>query len=567
MLQQGHDSTITSMSFSATGRLLASGSAEGAVKIWDTELGLLRGELGGFQKVEVLAFSPDDRTLVIAGEAIDGSSAIDLWDTELGHLRASPRNVGFVTDIAFGPGHDQVTAASSGDGLLRLSIATGEFSRIRRRRPRGGAIAIELSSRGRHALTSHWKGTATLWDVGDGRPLEEFRIPAVRGCVRWIPARDEFFVCEQAGRTRGEWNTLSRWQGHALPVFMGHGIHLDNGGASYDVSERSVVTLDYDGNLQLWDLATNGLVTSLAVEAYSTADEEPQHVSDFISFSPDGESVAASCTEGAVLWKPASGEWVHLAGSRGPVVSAVFSPDGRGLSAVNEDRSITLWDVEQLRARTTFESGSGSVEAIAVDARGAQLLVTSGEYDRSTETGATTRQWDLQALALQADHGEMDPGSEGFWTSRSVAFTSEGQPILAQLSQEDEVIKIRNLETDRAKLVSGDDVHELLLDPQGQRLWTAALVREESMIWELGTGRPHATLAMPPRVYMGNLHAFSPEGSRAAASHLTSCPDGRKGLRHRACVSRHPGWDGALVVWDVDTGSPVVRWREWVEHA
>ena len=87
-----------------------------------------------------------------------------------------------------------------------------------------------------------------------------------------------------------------------------------------------------------------------------------------VAISPDGQSIAAaSRTDGAVLWRPATGESVTI--SKGPWYDGVlaFSPDGRTLFTGwnREGPILQLWDVPSQRIRAYLRSERLRIETAA----------------------------------------------------------------------------------------------------------------------------------------------------------------------------------------------------------
>lgn len=79
----GHELAVTSIDFSPDGRTLASGSADGTLRLWSVETGqelytLERRADGDLRRV---AFSPDGRALAAAGREGNGG-ALSLWEIE-----------------------------------------------------------------------------------------------------------------------------------------------------------------------------------------------------------------------------------------------------------------------------------------------------------------------------------------------------------------------------------------------------------------------------------------------------------------------------------------------------
>ena len=74
----GHAAAVNTIAFNWDGSLLASGSSDNTVRLWNTTTGQLLNTLAGHTGyAESLAFSPDGRRLVSSGE----DSSVRLWGT------------------------------------------------------------------------------------------------------------------------------------------------------------------------------------------------------------------------------------------------------------------------------------------------------------------------------------------------------------------------------------------------------------------------------------------------------------------------------------------------------
>ena len=99
--QLGHSLGVTSVAFSPDGKLLASGSADNSIKLWNVASGReLRTLSGHTAPVSSVAFSPDGK--VLASGSWD--TTIKLWDVASGReLRTLTGHTDKVNSVAFSP--------------------------------------------------------------------------------------------------------------------------------------------------------------------------------------------------------------------------------------------------------------------------------------------------------------------------------------------------------------------------------------------------------------------------------------------------------------------------------
>ncbi|KAL2817161.1 hypothetical protein BJX63DRAFT_419722 [Aspergillus granulosus] len=99
---EGHSSSVLSVAFSPDSRLLASGSSDNTIKLWDPASGALKYTLEGHSNwVQSVAFSPDGRLLarLLASSSYD--KTIKLWDPASGALKHTINTYRIAYNIEF----------------------------------------------------------------------------------------------------------------------------------------------------------------------------------------------------------------------------------------------------------------------------------------------------------------------------------------------------------------------------------------------------------------------------------------------------------------------------------
>jgi len=169
---EGHKGRVYSLAFEPAGRLLASGSDDGTVKLWDLHTGELLRTLSPRAKgVFSVAFDTAGRTL--AGGAQNGE--VKLWEPHSGKLLRTLRgHKDFVRIVTFAPTGD--TLATGGDDN-RVKLWEPQSGKLLRTlgAHKGFVIGLAFDPTGRTLASGSMDKAIKLWDPGSGKLLRTFK--------------------------------------------------------------------------------------------------------------------------------------------------------------------------------------------------------------------------------------------------------------------------------------------------------------------------------------------------------------------------------------------------------
>ncbi|PMB47616.1 protein kinase [Fischerella thermalis CCMEE 5330] len=287
---KGHANMVQTVAVNSDNQLLASGSSDTTIKLWDLESGKLLRSLGRWfsghsSMVSSVAFSPDGEILASAG----WDETIKLWLISSGKAIRTLRNhSNCVNSVCFSP-NGQMLASGSADCTIKLwQVSTGREIRT---------------------FAGH---TDTVWSVA------------------WSPNR-EVIASGSADYTVKLWYINT---GQEIRTLRGHSFFVN--AVAFSPDGEMIASGSADSTIKLWLVSTGQEICTLTGHSNSVWS---------LAFSPDGEWLASGSWDKTIkIWHVSTGKETYtLTGHLNYIRSVAYSPNGQILVSGSDDDSIKIW--------------------------------------------------------------------------------------------------------------------------------------------------------------------------------------------------------------------------------
>lgn len=438
---EGHSNLVQAVAFSPNGHILASGSVDHAVRLWEAANGVLRRTLKGHTgEVRAVDFSSDGRTLASASS----DHTIRLWDSPTGACKQTLRgHGGWVQAVAFSP-DGCILASASGDKTVRLWNATSGAWKQTLQGHGGWVQDVAFTPDGRMLASASSDKTVRLWDATTWKLRQILKGHHDEVLTVAFSLDNRTLASGSGDRTVRLWDTTTWTQKQTIEGHEGWVRAV-----AFSLDGRTLASASGDRTVRLWDTITWN--QKQALEGHSGCVQT-------VAFSPDRYNILASASDDYTirLWDTTITAWKQTPKQHSRLVRAVaFSPDNHTVASASDDHTVCLWDVSAGTWRQTLKGDSHEVQVLAFSPDGRMLA--SGSDDSSV------RLWNIATNTCKTLEGHQH------WV-HSVAFSPDSQTLAT--ASGDHTIRLWEVATRTCSLTVEGHFKSLSFSGNGQQLIT-----------------------------------------------------------------------------------------------
>lgn len=363
--------SIFSVALSPKEHLLAAGTANGEIRVWNTLTSTPMQPLQGHTEwVRSVAFSPDGQHIASGSE----DQTVRVWNVFSGKcldvLRGHTSRIYAVTYSLDG----KSLASSSDDQTIRLwDVETGKQLRVLEGHAER-VYAVAFSPDGQYIVSGSWDQTVRLWDAHTGESIRVLYGHTNRVRSVAFSPDSTIIASGSADETVRLWDIRS---GECTKVLIGHSNWV--WAIAFSPDGKRLASGSDDQTIRLWNTNSGICEKILQRDKKDIGDAHYGNRVYSLAFGADNSVIASGCDGQTIrLWDAQTGECLKtLRGYGDRIYSIALSPDDTTLASGSEDRTIRLWDTKSNTCFKTINAHNHWVWSVAFSPNGTMLASAS----------------------------------------------------------------------------------------------------------------------------------------------------------------------------------------------
>jgi len=488
---------------------IISGSDDNTLKLWDLNSGnCLRSFWGHKYGINAIAISKDDR-YVVSGSS---DNTLKLWDLNSGNcLRTYKGHKNGVKDLAITP-DERFIISGSLDNTIRLwDLNTGECVRTFEEHE-DDVYAVAITQDGCYIVSSSRNNKLWLWrleGIGEIKGMWTLNRPV--SAIEAIETTDLIKKKIETARMAIIKNNIkdAAEELHKTLEVQGH--------------DRDSEVLDLLNQIGIKAGKRINLLDSQCLHTF----KEHKHRVNSIVITLDGRyAISGSGDRTLMLWDLNNLKYVRtFVGHKKNIEAVAISPDGCYVISGDDDMKLKLWDLNSRICLHTFEGHEGWLKDIHI--------TPDGRYAISSSDDNTLKLWDLKSCeCIQTFKGHKE-------SVESVAITPDGEYVVS--GSYDKTLKLWDLNNGKClRTFEGheDSVRTVVITPDGQYVVSGS--NDMTLkLWNLTNGRCVRTFV----------------GHKGWVNGVDTTSDGKYVISG--------SWDNTIKLWNMNSGECL---RTFEEH-